>query len=166
MTEYEVYGPFNIPIETKHAARRIGSPSDFWLKKEVADLKNRCGVYILGMRAGKGIVPYYVGKTTNEFEKECFQSHKIEKYNDALAEYRKGRPVLFFIARPVKRGQVKKKEIAKIEDFLIQIASAKNNELLNIRGNKKPKWSIEGVVRAKQAPPTMEARKFKSMMNI
>ncbi len=166
MTEYTVHGPFRIPVVKKPAGRRISDVSDFWNTGERILLSKRCGIYVFGMRAGKGIVPYYVGKTTNKFESECFQLHKLDKYNEALAEYRKGRPVLFLLARPVKRGQVKRKEVNKIESFLIQVASSKNKELLNIRGNKQPKWSIAGVIRGTQGQPSREAKKFKAMMNL
>jgi hypothetical protein len=166
MTEYSVHGPFRIPVLKKSAGRRIGDVSDFWEAGELALLHKRCGVYVFGMRAGKGVVPYYVGKTTNKFESECFQPHKLDKYNDALAEYRKGRPIIFFLARPVKRGQIKRREVSQIETFLIQMASRKNRELLNIRGNKQPKWSIAGVLRGTQGQPSREAKKFKSMMNM
>ena len=164
MTEYEIHGPFKVPIEKKHAGRKIGDPERFW---ERADhMRKKKGIYVFGMRAGKGIVPYYVGKTIKGFEKEIFHFHKLDKYNEALLEYRRGKPVLFFIARPIKRGQIKKKEVGKIEDFLIQVGVARNRDLLNVKGTKQPKWSIAGVIRANQGQPTTAAKKFKAMMNL
>jgi len=166
MTEYSVHGPYKIPVIKKHAGRSIGSSTDFWDNNQIAQIGNRCGVYVFGMRAGKGIVPYYVGKTTNSFANECFHPHKLVKYNEALTEYRSGRPVMFFLARPIKRGQIKKKEIKQLEDFIILIASTKNPGLLNIRSRKKPKWAIAGVIPGTQGQPSREAKKFKSMMNL
>jgi hypothetical protein len=166
MTEYTIHGPFKVPFVIKPAARSVRVPRDFWNQDEASKLRDRCGVYVLGMRAGRGIVPYYVGKTTNSFEKECFQPTKLLKYDDALAEYRRGRPVIFFIARPVRRGQVKGKEIKQIEDFLIQVASAKNPELLNIKGKNKPKWAIAGVIRGTAGQPSTEAKEFRGMMGL
>jgi len=164
MTEYEVRGPFKVPIEKRPAGRKIGDPEEFWEKNE--HLKEKKGIYVFGMRAGKGIVPYYVGKTATGFQHEAFHFHKLDKYNDALLEYKRGKPVMFFIVRPVKRGTVKKKEISKIEDFLIQVGIAKNSGLLNVRGTKQPKWTIAGVIRSNRGQSTKAARQFKAMMNL
>lgn len=166
MTEYKVYGPYKVPVIKKPAGRRIGEIVDFWNTKKTRRLTKRCGIYVFGMRAGRGIVPYYVGKTTNKFEFECFQPHKLDKYNEALTEYKRGRPVIFFLARPIKRGVVKEKEIGQIEDLLIQLASVRNRELLNIKGKKRPKWSIAGVIRGTQGQPSIATKSFKKMMNM
>lgn len=170
MAEHNVFGQFRVPVEDKPAARRIGDPNKFWKdvqdhkNKKVRSLANKCGVYVFGMRAAGGIVPYYIGKTTKSFEKECFQVHKLDKYNDALSEYKKGTPVMFFIVSP--KPAAKDGEIRLIEDFLIQLGVARNEKLLNFRGiAKPPSWSIKGVIRHKGKPPK-SAQEFKRMMNI
>ena len=47
------------------------------------------------MKNGLIPLPYYVGKTSKEFKKECFASHKIEKYTEILGQ--KGIPFMYFI---------------------------------------------------------------------
>ena len=166
MTEYSVFGPFKVPVNKLPIGRRIGDIERFWSRsEEVHALRNRQGVYVFGMRAGRGITPYYVGKTIKGFERECFVYHKLDKYNLALAS-RAGKPVMFFIARPIKRGKVQNRQIKQIEKFFIGLGVAKNPELLNVQGKKQPRWCIAGVVRTTQGQPTKSAQTFKAMMNV
>lgn len=164
MSEYTVYGPYRIPVDKRPAGRRVGDLEAFWI--DAISLKKKRGCYVFGMSASGGLIPYYVGKTVKIFEKECFTSHKIEKYNEALCEYKRGRPVMFFVTAPNKKGIVNGREIKIIEDFLIQVGLARNEELLNIKGTKKAKWSITHVVRGGIGKPTKAERKFKSMMRL
>jgi hypothetical protein len=164
MGKYIVYGPYRIPVDKRPAGRRIGDLEIFW--KDANTLKKKCGCYVFGMSASGSLTPYYVGKTTRTFEKECFSSHKIEKYNEALCEYKRGRPVMFFVAALNKKGIANGRVISAIEDFLLQVGLARNEELLNIKGTKKANWSITHVVRGGFGKPTKAERKFKSMMGL
>jgi hypothetical protein len=73
---------------------------------------------------------------------------------------------MFFVTAPSKKGVANGREIKTIEDFLIQVGLARNEELLNIKGTKKAKWSIAHVVRGGIGKPTKTERKFKSMMGL
>lgn len=56
----------------------------FWeeIDEEYPGLSCACGCYVFATRAGKGVIPWYVGKTEKQsFAKECFYSHKINHYN-------------------------------------------------------------------------------------
>ena len=55
---------------------------------------------------------------------------------------------MLFVMDPDQKGKKNKKEIAEIEDFLIQAGIVKNARLQNVRGAQRPKWSIQGVVRS------------------
>ena len=114
MTLYTVYGPHKIPTKRLHKGRRIEEPDEFWQQSsELESLRNRQGVYVFGMRAGLGITPYYVGKTVREFEDECFAYHKLDKYHEAINN-QAGKPVMFFIARPIGRGKIQSKQISQM----------------------------------------------------
>ena len=164
MNNYSVFGPYNIPIKLKPNGRRIGELDTFW--NEVHELTDRCGCYVFAMSVSRGFVPYYVGKATKGFKKECFSSDKPNKYNEALSEYKRGRPVMFFVAHPIKKGKLNEREISDIEDFLIQLSIARNDALLNIKGTKQPEWSISHVIRGRKGKPSKAEQKFKKMLGI
>lgn len=65
MIAFEVHGPFKVPTERWKSGRIIPKDlTDFW---DGTGLGERCGVYIFGIRAGRGITPIYVGKATRRF---------------------------------------------------------------------------------------------------
>ncbi len=57
--------------------------------------------YSRWQRRGESEYPYYVGHTIRGFSSECFQPHKIEKYNEILAEHH-GRPKMYFLVLDTK----------------------------------------------------------------
>ena len=73
------------------------SLSSFWSLVESEHeegISGSIGCYIFSIRAGKGILPWYVGLAEKQsFRKECFTSHKLNHYNNAIAK-RKGTPLL------------------------------------------------------------------------
>jgi hypothetical protein len=129
-------------------------------------LADSIGCYLFAMRAGKGCRPVYVGKTSRSFQQECFASHKIAcHYNPALAE-KCGTPVLFFIVPRPRRGKANGKVIKDLETFLIQVASAKNPDLSNVRERKEARWGISGVLRGGKGMPGKAARAFRAAVGI
>jgi hypothetical protein len=52
------------------------------------------------------------------------------------------------IVHPKQKGPTNEKQIAEIEDFLIQAGFAKNPNLQNVKGIQQPLWSIKGVIRS------------------
>lgn len=164
MSNYSIFGPYNIPIQSKPSGRRISEFDTFWNKAN--ELRKKCGCYVFAMSSSRNLIPYYVGKTTKGFEKECFSSHKMEKYNEALSEYKKGQPVMFFVVHPIRKGKLNEREIGGIEDFLIQLSVARNDGLLNIKGAKQPTWSISHVIRGRKGKPSKATQKFKKMLGI
>jgi hypothetical protein len=118
------------------------------------------------MRAGKGMTPTYVGKATKSFAQECFTADKLGKCNQTLADYARGTLVVFFITTPPGRGRPPVKQIKALEDFLIQVGVAANDELLNVKGTKQSDWSLAGIIRSNQGRPTAAASAFKSAMKL
>jgi|GEM_PF-2737924 hypothetical protein len=101
MKVYQNYGPFEIPRINSNVS--LSHVDQFFeqLERIEPGLKNAKGCYVFAMRAGKGIRPWYVGKATGHlgFEQEALHSDKLAKYNTVIASYRRGTPVLFFLAR-------------------------------------------------------------------
>lgn len=166
MTQFICHGPYAVPTKKLNAGRVITNSEikSFWDQySEIAALK---GCYVFGMRAGRGVTPLYVGKATRSFKQEVFTPHKLKNYLMALATYRVGTPILFFVVYPPgRRGVVNERHIGELERFLIQQAFLANPRLMNIKHAAVPNWGIVGVLRSENngAPPK-SARAFKAML--
>ena len=165
MTQFTCHGPFPVPTEKLSAGKGLTKTeiTRFWAANGA--YSGKVGCYIFGMKAGKGITPLYVGKATKSYAQEVFSSHKLTKYLRALATYKKGTPVIFFVAYPDgKRGAANLKHISALEKFLIQQAAIANPLLFNINHASVPVWGIAGVLRSKTKRPTKDASSFKSLL--
>ena len=161
MAEFTINGPFDVPCERAKAGRKL-LYREFWdTPGELQSLKGRYGVYVFGIRAGRGYKPLYVGKATKSYHQECFNQANRHKYLEALADQAKGTPVMFLVCHPVQKGRKNEKEIEQIETFLIQISAQKNPALQNVRKKTGPGWSIKGVIRGPRGKPTAAEREFK-----
>src|SRR5207249_2957772 len=138
------HGPLPIPTYDGEAARLIRADEGRSFFSKYPALAKAAGCYVFGMRTGRGIMPFYVGKASRTFEQECFAPGKINHYNEALVDYNRGSPVLFLVALPTRRGRRNEQAIAELEDFLIQNAVARNPDLLNVQGIRAPIWGIAG----------------------
>ena len=165
-TVFEVTGPREVPVYQGHAGRTITDENvrEFW--EENDDLAKLRGCYVFGIRAGKGLTPAYVGRATRSFKQEAFAHHKLTRYQQFLADYRKGTPVLFFVVAPRKKGAPNSVHIKGLEDFLIQTGMVANSELLNVKGTKAEEWGIAGILRGGKGKPSQAARDFKKLMKI
>jgi hypothetical protein len=161
MREFEVFGPSEVPVERRKQWRTIAQRelAAFW--SDNSTIGDAVGCYMFGIRTGGGIRPYYVGKATKSFRQECFTPHKLNHYNRAMADYRSGTPVMFFV---VPRSRASVSSIGNIERFLIETGVARNPDLCNVVGTKQADWSIRGVIRSDQGGKSRNARLFKRMM--
>lgn len=166
MAEFVIKGPFPIPVYKGKKGRIVRSEEGDEFFKHHPSLKSRRGCYVFGMRAGGGITPTYVGKATKGFGQECFKAHKLSKCNETLVDYERGTLVVFFIVLPNSPGRPATKLIGLLENFLIQAGVAANPKLLNVKGTKKEKWSIRGVIRASRGRPSKATENFKSAMRL
>jgi hypothetical protein len=107
-----------------------------------------------------------VGKATKTFKQECFEPHKLGKFNETLVEYDRGTLVAFFIIAPKGKGRPPTSQIGDLERFLIQAGVAKNPDLLNVKDTKQAEWSIRGVIRNKSGRPTVVSAAFKRAMSL
>lgn len=164
MAKFEVKGPIDMPVTKNKAARTIESYNinEFWEK--YSEYENRKGCYVFGFKAPKGYKPVYVGKATRGFAQEIFTHSKLVKYQRALANQIKGKPVFFFVCENIKRGAINRREIDALETFLIQCGKIVNVSILNERKTKENSWSIDGVVGG--GWPSCSAKEFKKIMGI
>ncbi len=100
------------------------------------------GCYIFAIRAGRGVRPWYVGKTEAAFKKEVFQDHKFRLYWEALRERRKGTALLYFIAKHTPQGRLAKSSknghssVGTLEELLIGTCLLRNAQLVNKKATK------------------------------
>lgn len=121
------------------------SLSAFWDEldeKAGCDLSNPIGCYIFSIRASKGALPWYVGLAEKQsFRKECFTPHKINHYNNAVAN-RKGTPMLTLVAKRTPSGKLisptggEHRDIQHLEPMLIAKCLGRNPGLLNMKDTK------------------------------
>jgi hypothetical protein len=166
---FEVFGPFPVKPKKGRGGKVFDKElkSKFWADNPTAaELLERVGCYIFAIRAAKGFKPVYVGKTAKSFEKEIFTADKLQRYNSALCDVAKGTPVMFFVAHPKSKGILNSKMIVDIEDYLIQIAYAKNPDLKNVIGIVQKAWGIKGVLRSGKGKASKPSAQFKQAMGI
>ena len=163
-TLFAVHGPLEVPYYKGKAGRTITDDNvrQFWSDND--DIADERGCYVFGIRAGKGFRPAYVGKATRSFRRESFQSHKLTRYQQFLANYRRGTPIIFFLVAPKKRGVPNVTHISDLEDFLIQTGLRANPDLLNIKGTKAEQWGIAGILRSGKGKRSNAASLFCALM--
>src|SRR5260370_5211073 len=166
MAEFLIAGRYTIPFQWKPGSRVL-LHKEFWNQsRELQKLATERGCYVFAVRAGKGSTPLYVGKATKSFKRECLNPGNIRKLLDALANYAKGTPVLYFVRHPSQRGKTNEKQIGEIENFLIQSTSIRNPDVQNVHGREAPKWEIRGVIRSGQGKPTTPESTFRRLMGV
>lgn len=153
--ELSVRGPFDIAKEKVGKGKFRLLFADFWSSSsELEDISGQRGVYVFAAKAGRGYTPLYVGKATRNFGQEVFNPANKHKYSDAMLEYERCKPVMFFVIPPKRRGRLSGGIIDEVETFLIQTAYGKNSDIQNVKKTRMPSWSIRGAVRnAKRGAP-------------
>ena len=164
--EFTVHGPFKLPRQKGLIDRRPRAKRAFWeaVDKDEDALASACGCYVYVVRAGKGMKPWYVGLTHKQtFRKECLTHHKINIYNDAIAN-RKGNPMLFLLAKRTTQGRFAKASIRKtadirvLEGLLIGSALDRNPGLGNVARTRVLQGMIvPGFINSPKGRPGMAA---------
>ncbi|MCG8606397.1 hypothetical protein MJD09_15615 [bacterium] len=169
-TEMVVYGPFDVPYDSPGSgtSKRIDRDraKEFWDLDSVKSVRAKQGCYVFALATSKGYTPWYIGKASKTFYQEALHDHKLLYYNDVIYKGRKGRPVLFFVAKPGGSKKIPKSQIDDLETFLIQSAVYKNPELKNKQKTKTPLWGIRGVMRGGRGKAPENAKRFKAMLRI
>lgn len=163
---FKIFGPLKVHHTKGPGGRAITNESidKFW--REHPKHENRFGCYVFAMSAGRGLTPWYVGKTTNTFKKEVFTPHKLNYYTLAMVQYAKGKPAFFFVASPKAVGKRNNSMIREVEKYLINLAITANPELLNRQDASIPDWGINGVVRSGKGKVAAGVKNFRRMLGI
>lgn len=147
----------------------------FWEEVDNQDegLSSAIGIYIFSIRAGKGILPWYVGKAEKRgFIKECFESHKICHYDNCIAS-RKGTPLLTLIPKFTRNdffaspNGKEHSDISILEKMLIGSCLQKNRNLVNARDTKFFKsMVVNGYMNSPQGGLSQSVKEFKSIIGV
>ena len=167
LSKYSVAGPFAIPQQKVGGGRTIATDKldAFWDKCGGSDTEHGC--YVFCMTKGKGVVPWYVGKTAKRsFRGECFTPDKLVKFNTVLLKKPKSRPVLFFIRRPTHKGKRNQKQIGRLETWLIAQTKAVNLHLVNKQNIPRESWGITGIIRGGPGKRSDAAESFRRAVDI
>ena len=148
--KFHVYGPFT--LKPSKSTNLITNESLVSLIGDVEEteegLSDACGCYVFGVKASKGIVPWYVGQANKTaLVKEALNSTNREKYNSVMTKSdgptamakRHGTPILFLLPNLTPQGRFAKKtsksngleSINFLEEWLIASALQKNPEMIN-----------------------------------
>ena len=139
------FGPFDVPRSEKGLIPTDNtSLKQFWadVDEVYAGVSQAVGCYIFSIRAGRGMLPWYVGLAEKQkFAKECFTPHKLVQYNEAIVG-RRGTPVLTFLAKQTPAVKFSKpssnghRDIQFLETMLIGLALRRNSDLANAKDTK------------------------------
>jgi hypothetical protein len=164
MATFSIAGPIEIPVEVRPGGKLIDRSGlgAFWDEVGCGD---RVGCYVFAIR-NRGLLPYYAGRTTNSFASECFEPHKITKYQDALTHVRRGTPVMFFAVLDVNRGRPSESAIMTLEERLIGLGLQRNERMTNVSGTRRDELLVRGVIGPGRGRPTAEAQEFRKMMGL
>jgi len=105
-----------------------------------------------------------VGCTLKNFDAECFQPHKLEKYNDAITAHH-GRPKMYFL---VLDGKHNKKTIKTLEITMIGLGMERNPAMRNVMHTRKDEILVTDVLGARKGKGASlkSARLFRRAMGI
>lgn len=174
--KFSVHGPFDVPssegiIDTSPAAKK-----DFWNSVDDAKqgLSSACGCYIFVLKAKRGSLPWYVGRTTKRTSKgETLGAHQIGHYDIAMDKKVGVKAQLFFLAKETTAGKFAKpsknshRDIEFLEIFLFGIALNRNAALSNAKDTKSLRSiCVPGVINSPQRRPYRQESKLKSALGL
>ena len=140
MRNYDLFGPLTIPRAKKTNRVASSKLAGLWAEAEdTADgLSTATGCYLFGIRAGRGATPWYVRQAKLSFQRECFTDNKLVRYNEVLADHKRGTPFLFLVARMTPGGKFQRelnaREANRLEAFLLDLCLRANINLKNKGG--------------------------------
>lgn len=185
MVEFKVFGPFEIGHDISRRGRggrpkkiittKIGR--DFWktIPEHHVHLASHKGCYVFTLSAGRGSMPWYVGKTEKNkrtLKQEVFAEEKLRKYKKILAKSKRRSPTLYLLIRSKRQGRLGS-AIDDLETLLIWIASHRNKKILNKRKrDTQParlmrivnRIGIKGILNCNPGQPTTSAQLFETLM--
>jgi hypothetical protein len=174
VSKFEPFGPFEMPVSGVQIDRN--REREFWqdVESSQAGLSNAVGCYIFGIKAGRGIRPWYVGKSEKtSFRREAWTSHKLLVYLDGLQSLRKGTPVLFLLAKRTKAGRFAKpsrngiSSVEALEGLLIGTCLLRNSRLLNKKATKHfREIEVPGYMNESPGARSVPARQIAKLLGV
>lgn len=157
-----------------HVAADKESVTFFWENVEAQleqGLAGAIGCYIFSVRAGRGILPWYVGMAEKQsFRKECFTSHKLVHYNDILAT-RAGTPLLTLVPKYTPGGKLLNptgnahRDIKFLERLLISNCLRRNPNVSNARDTKLLReMVVPGLINTPQGKNVTSVAEFRLLV--
>lgn len=163
---FEVSKPFKIKLPCKANSENCLECAKQFFTGEAEMYRGKIGCYIFSLRTGRGVMPYYVGKTKRSFEQEIFHLHKLSDHYLSVVERHKGTPMMTFVVCENRRGRKPDSIISDLEKYLIKWALERNPKLSNKKGLPKTRWIIKGVIGNGPGKPNKAARMFKELLGI
>jgi hypothetical protein len=145
---FVIHGPFALPLATLSGQKPDGQDVElFWQGIDPPDLPKRRGFFILALKKGLRITPWYVGHATRSFASECFSDKTLGAFAQ-VSTARRGRstPLVFLVAGPVSGPPVDRRHLREMEDYLVDLAWNANPHLVNTTGLRRRDWRIKGLV--------------------
>lgn len=166
MTEFEVKGPFQVPLRKQKTGGIVISEDDLPLLFESCSSFNTLGCYIYSRKSGRGSTPIYVGMTHRTIAKEAFNSSNLKKVENWLNEQNHRKLQIWTVTQ--KCGTKKNRSaVSEIETTLITWAKQENPNLINIQKSKrKERWTIYGVNSHGRGKVSNTSKEFKRMIGI
>ena len=104
MPEFIAAGPFDVPLQPgvrkaklidRAGAKSLAGQSNGFLRR---------GCYVFGIRAGRGMLPIYVGMTKSQnLITEAFNEKNLNRVNEYINR-QKGNPVIYIIYQKAGKG--------------------------------------------------------------
>lgn len=178
MRRYHTFGPFAVPRKRGAEGKKVLDRSkeainNFWedVEENTPGLSTACGCYIFGVKAGKGVTPWYVGQSKTGFKNECFTTTKVNHYHDVINDISKGTPALILLARYTKGNKIAKtlshNEADFVEQYMIGLALGKNSNLRNIKNTKLSRTLlIPGLLNSPPGKPSAGAQLLRQTLGV
>ena len=163
--EFKVGGPLLVPllVGPDGPVRVVDSQKSraFLQQSEFSDQR---GCYIFSIANGQRVTPWYVGKAGTGFAREVFNDSNCKKYAEALAIAKNGKPQIYFIILPNKRGKVNGTAIDRLETFLVAECGVVNPDIRNRRKSAIYVTVIAGVMNSGPGKPNATAASVRKLM--
>ena len=165
MLTFTVAKPQEVPLIKGQINRdELG---EFWRKSSGLGEKSGCYIFAVPRkRNAEGMVPIYVGKSSQTFADECFTPEKLLKLGDYLRHHSVTKLALFLVVHSPNRGGVNSQAIGELETQLIRRAFKVNPKLLNKHNAHEDTWIVRGVLPSGQGKRSRDAIQLRAVLGI
>ena len=142
MYNYEISGPYDVPVQNKRP--RIIDPEDvhqMWegiRRGSNPELLDACGVYVLAIRHGTNVKPWYIGTASSAtFKAQCFKKD-MDEINPVVEK--RGAPVIYFLplltstnklAKASEKDRIRTNNMKYVRAILLRYGAQVNKEIFS-----------------------------------